>query len=163
MENEQAQLNDIGSLSDAEIESLLACVAKAKDAKAAVYVYDHIKQRGLTKSIKCRSALEALERTCRQNQSTEVYSIPANTKRTMSANRRIHKICKGSRMIRRNDAAAECLEAAKSWIQASGDGLDARSSARARRTASVTLSKALEIPLETARGLVTLLKRTKVL
>ncbi len=107
--------------------------------------------------------MAVLENDCRNKRTVQAHSIPQQTKRTLSAERRIHKICKGPRLSRRNEDAKEHLEAAKEWLRSNGGALDARSSAKARLNAAATLSRALSISRDTARGLVTSLKKRGVL
>lgn len=161
MQSIQGTLDTIDSLDGGTIQNLLVSVAATKDAKATVFVHDRMKKRGLIMSDQCKQALDDLETACRKKQTQELFSVVSESKRTLSAERRIHKICKGSRMRGRHSAAKQHLESAKRLLKENGDVLDLGDSAKARINASKVLSKALSIPLDTARGLVTLLKRAQ--
>mgnify|MGYP004242657573 FL=1 len=82
----------------------------------------------------------------------------------MAPARRLHKICKGRRMSARAVDSEEILPRGLAWVEdqkAAGNSLDA--SGGKRMAIAKQLKKALGIDLETARGLVTKLKRKKVL
>jgi hypothetical protein len=86
----------------------------------------------------------------------------------MAPARRLHKICKGRRLSARSravDSTDEVLPRGIEWVrgqQASGSSLVA-AGGKQRMAIAKELVKALGIDLETARGLVTKLKRKKVL
>ena len=98
--------------------------------------------------------------------------IPAGTLRlarldraVLSPARRLHKICKGRRMSARSDKADDHLTRGLAWVAAqkeAGRALNA-SGGRARSDLCKEIKQALSINLETARGLVTKLKRKKAL
>ena len=82
----------------------------------------------------------------------------------VAAARRLHKICKGRRVSARSRAvdSQEILPRGLMWVrdqQAAGVSLNA--TGRNRIAIAKQLQKALSINLETARGLVTKLKRSK--
>ena len=82
----------------------------------------------------------------------------------MAPARRLHKICKGRRMSARAVDSEEILPRGLVWVadqKAAGHSLDATGGKR--MAIAKQLQKALGIDLETARGLVTKLKRKKVL
>mmetsp|Transcript_49015 Transcript_49015/g.127955 ORF Transcript_49015/g.127955 Transcript_49015/m.127955 type:complete len:255 (+) Transcript_49015:81-845(+) len=82
----------------------------------------------------------------------------------MAPARRLHKICKGRRMSARAVDSEQTLPRGLMWVEAqkaAGISLDA--SGGKRMKIAKQLKKALGIDLETARGLVTKLKRKKVL
>ena len=84
----------------------------------------------------------------------------------MAPARRLHKICKGRRVSARSGAVdlQDILPRGLTWVreqQAAGASLDA--TGRNRIAIAKQLQKALGISLETARGLVTKLKRKKAL
>jgi hypothetical protein len=168
MENEairqslQAELDSIDRLDESITEQLLISVAKSNDAKATVFVYDRMKKRGLVISDQCKQSLDDLESVCRKKQNLEIFSVPSESKRTLSAERRIHKICKGSRMRKRLADSKQHLEKARAWLKENSDRLKIRGPAKARIQSAKVLSKELNIPFEAARGLVTHLKRSTV-
>jgi hypothetical protein len=92
-----------------------------------------------------------------------VFQVPAPTTRTLQPARRVHKIMKGVRLSERNREASAHVEAAKQWVAESNESIDARSSASAHIKTAKVLAKHLNIDLETARGVVTSLKRMQVL
>ena len=82
----------------------------------------------------------------------------------MAPARRLHKICKGRRMSARAVDSEEILPRGLVWVaeqKAAGHALNA--SGGKRMAIAKQLKNALGIDLETARGLVTKLKRKRVL
>jgi len=91
--------------------------------------------------------------------------LPATSHRTLNPARRLHKICKGKRMSKRSEKAEAHINAGIAWVKtqrATGRQIDA-STGKKRGKVIKELRKALQIDKETARGLVTKLKRKKIL
>jgi hypothetical protein len=158
----QTQLDRASVLSDVDLCDLLVAVAAANDAPATVYVYDIVKGRGLEITDRLKRALRGIEAD--RGRTAPKFTIPFSARRTLDPARRVHKICKGWRVSERNTEAAAYLEAATAWVQRQPPGtVDARSSAGARINIAKQLRTVLGVNLETARGVVTSLKRRNVL
>lgn len=154
----QTQIDSVSSLGTSQLQDLFCAVGVYKDAAAIVYLYDIVKSKGVNASM--WETLKRLEKDRGTTPST--FTVPIPMTRTLQPARRIHKICKGARLSDRNKDAASHIEAAKQWVVTS-ENVDARSSASARMKTAKALAKHLNIDLEVSRGLVTSLKRMKVL
>jgi hypothetical protein len=157
----QTMLDTVDTLSNDQLPDLFCSVAAYKDAAAVVHVYDKLKDRKIPVSPVMWEALKTVES---DRHRTSVFTVPVPAVRTLDPARRVHKICKGGRMSDRNKEAASHIGPAKQWVLAQAPGsVDARSSASARMKTARALSKHLNIDLETARGVLTTLKRMKIL
>lgn len=147
-----------------ELNALAAALADAGETGALIQIWDELQgAKGATSAT--WSAVERLHARGKGN-------IPGGTLRLsqfgapqkMPPARRLHKICKGRRMSARAVDSEEILPRGLVWAaeqKAAGKSLDA--SGGKRMAIAKQLQKALGIDLETARGLVTKLKRKKVL
>lgn len=89
--------------------------------------------------------------------------LPAELRKRLTATRRLHKICKGGRVSARSDNAKEHLACGLAWVasqRADGRSFDV-SGGRGRMEVARELKRVLRIDLETARGLLTKLKRKR--
>jgi hypothetical protein len=147
----QARLDNINACSASELNSLLQQVASVGDARASVYVYDAMRLRKVTCDSASWEALRTLERT----RSSNIAYRVATRAGALAPSRRIHKICKGSRLHDRSEAAKESMPEAITYVRATPgfSGLDRIAQAK-------MISVALGIPFEHARGVVTKLKQT---
>lgn len=156
----QQQLAVLNSLSqhstDLDCNTLLQHVASQCDAAATVYVYDYMKDHRLEISEGSWSALKQLEGKSHKG----VYRIPAAKAGALSPERRIHKICKGPRTHERSEAAKMVLPQAISWLK-SQDTATFKTLERSKQAKQV--ASALNVPLETARGVITKLKQKGLL
>lgn len=158
----QNRIQNIELVPNDDLPSLFCDIATYGDAAAAVYVYDIIKGKGVEITKSMRESLLKLEADKGKTSST--FIIPKTTRRCLSPARRIHKICKGARMSKRSDDASQYIEAAKVWVLAQEPvSVDARSSCNARIKIAKRLAEHLKIKFSVARGVVTSLKRGKVL
>ncbi len=145
----QSVLNDIGRCAD--LNGLLQRVAGDNDARAAVYVYDYMKDKGVTCNEASWVSLHKLERN--RNPILK-YTVPTKD-RALPPSRRIHKICKGVRLHERSEAAKDIMPQVNVWLshrEPNFSQLDRISQAK-------MLAKDLTVPLETARGAITKLKQ----
>lgn len=155
----QERLDAVATLSEDDANALLQHVARALDAPACVYVFDSIKSRRMSVHVESMRALERVEKD--RGRACPTYRVARAPGAHLTAERRIHKICKGKRLSERNDAAKQHLEAAAAFVRE--NRLEARSSAAARMACAKAIAKHLGINKETARGVVTSLKRRGVL
>ena len=162
----QHEIDNASNLLVSKLPQLVCDIAAHKDAAAAVYVYDIMKSKGKDVDVTpaVRAALKSLEAD--RGKAGPSFTVPAiveSGKRTLQPSRRIHKICKGAKMTKRSVDAAPHVDAAKLWVQSQPPGsINARSCSGRIKTAR-TLQTFLGVSFETARGLVTSLKRRKVL
>lgn len=147
----QERLDSINACSATELNELLRQVASVGDSRAAVYVYDAMKLRKIPYDDSSWEALRTLERTRSNNIAYRVATRPG----ALAPPRRIHKICKGSRLHTRSEMAKESMPEAIAYVKATPgfSGLDRIKQAK-------MLSATLGIPFEHARGVVTKLKQT---
>lgn len=158
----QSRVDAVASLSDTEVVQLLLDVCATRDARATVYVYDVICGRGIALTDVMKNALKRVEAD--RGHTPFSVRVPTNTSPHLEPARRVHKICKGWRVSQRNSDAAQHLTRAQAWLQSLPAGsIDARSTAGARIRVARRLARELQVPLETARGVVTSLKRRGVL
>lgn len=163
----QARLDAAAGLGPEGLARLLEDVCAAKDARAAVYVYDLWKARAPSGQAgvpdRLTRALRAVESD--RGGTPWALSVPQDPTgaRRLDPARRIHKICKGWRLSERNGAAAEHLQRASAWVAGLPSKPDARSSAGARIHVAKLLRAELGVSPEVARGVVTSLKRRGVL
>ena len=151
-----------------ELNAMAAELADAGETGALMQIWDELKgSKGASPA-----TWVAVERLHARGKG----KIPSGTLRlsedrppqAMAPARRLHKICKGRRLSARSsavDSTDEVLPRGIDWVrgqQASGSSLVA-AGGKQRMAIAKELVKALGIDLETARGLVTKLKRKKVL
>lgn len=129
---------------------LLTSVANQRDAAAAVYIYDKMKEMKIPVDEISWIALNKLEKSKHQS----IYVVPVTDKKTLHPSRRIHKICKGPRLHARSEAAKEVLSEAKEWLKT----VNPEFYSYHRIKKAKIIAEALQIPLETARGVVTKLR-----
>ena len=150
----QQELRNIGLCVDPN--ALLIKVAGQRDSRATVYVYDHMKARGIELSTGACEALRSLE-ALRGKESRNIYDVPVKAG-ALAPDRRIHKVCKGPRLHERSEAAKEIMDRAIPWLRQQQqqnpvfNDLDRIKQAKA-------LASDLGVPLETARGAITKLKQ----
>ena len=147
-----------------DLNALAIELADAGETAALIAIWDELKgSKGASRAT--WSAVEKLHARGKGN-------IPSGTLRLsefrepqkMAPPRRLHKICKGRRMSDRAVDSEEILPRGLLWVaeqKAEGKSLDASGGKRIK--IAKQLQKALGLDLETARGLVTKLKRKKVL
>jgi hypothetical protein len=78
--------------------------------------------------------------------------------RKLAATRRIHKICKGWQVVKRNQNVQEIKENAKEWVIDNKDKVDGKR----RGDLIKLLAEEFKIPMKDAKVLVTNLKLRKV-
>lgn len=139
----------------ADLNGVLCKVAGEGDAAATVYVYDLMKDRGVTVTDEGWRALQALER---KRGTTTVYTVPSRPG-ALAPTRRIHKICKGPRLHERSEAAKSVMPQAIEWLRQQ----DPTFKTLQRSVQCKKLSQDLSIPMETARGTITKLKQKGLL
>ena len=147
-----------------DLNALAIELADAGETAALIAIWDEMNgSKGAS-----RATWEAVERLHARGKG----KIPSGTLRLsehrepqkMAPPRRLHKICKGRRMSARAVDSEDVLPRGLQWVaeqKEEGKTLDA--SGGKRMKIAKQLQKALGIDLETARGLVTKLKRKKVL
>jgi hypothetical protein len=144
---------------------LEACVVR--DAAAAVFYYDKIRQTHGEIDDTIKAQLIQLERLRDVRPLRTLPIPPDDRRRALQPARRIHKICKGWRRRESNEAGEQYLEAAQRWIEEereAGRECDARSSTSARIALARRMKAALGIPtMALARSLVTRLKQKRCL
>ncbi|KAG5181777.1 hypothetical protein JKP88DRAFT_161917 [Tribonema minus] len=156
------RLDGITDLSDTDVVQLLIDICDIRDARAVVYVYDKMRARRIPLSEQIKQAMRRVEAD--RGRTPFTLSVPANLAPHLQPSRRIHKTCKGWRIAARNSDASSHVLRAQEWVSTQPAGsLDVRSSAAARMHVAKRLARELHVPLETARGIVTSLKRTGVL
>ncbi len=156
----QSKLNHISTLNNGELLILFSVVCLSKDAAATVYVYDVVKCRNIELNERLWQLLETVEKD--RGKTPASYTVPAPQGKTLTPSRRIHKICKGPRMSQRSADSKVHLEAAKLWVAEQPEGsLDASGGGRFK--VAKRLAAHLKIDMNTARGVVTALKRAKAL
>jgi hypothetical protein len=156
----QSKLNHISTLNNGELLVLFSVVCLSKDAAATVYVYDVVKCRGIELNERLWRLLETVEKD--RGKTPASYTVPVSKGKTLTPSRRIHKICKGPRMSQRNTDSKVHLDAARLWVAEQAEGsLNASGSGRFK--VAKQLAAHLQIDMNTARGVVTSLKRAKVL
>lgn len=148
--------------SSSSLNSLACALAKAGETAALVHVWDALggSQGALPATW---LAVEALHARGKHRIPNGTLRLPVPSTRALAPARRLHKICKGRRMSARSAGAQEHIAGGMAWVaaqRAAGRSLDA-AGGRARSTMAKELHEALDISLETARGLVTTLKRKK--
>ena len=154
-----------GTISLSSLNSLACALAEAGETAALVRVWDAL---GGSKGASPATwlAVEALHaRPKHLLPGSGTLRLPAQSVRALPPARRLHKICKGRRMSARSAGAQEHVANGLAWVaaqRAAGRSLEA-GGGRARSLLAKELRKALGINLEIARGLVTTLKRKKVL
>ena len=153
------------STSLSSLNSLACALAEAGETAALVRVWDAL---GGSKGASPATwlAVEALHaRPKHLLPGSGALRLPAQSVRALPPARRLHKICKGRRMSARSAGAQEHVANGLAWVaaqRAAGRSLEA-GGGRGRSLLAKELRKALGINLEIARGLVTTLKRKKVL
>jgi len=155
---------------------LIALLADRNEIGALIALWDKTKAMNLDPASDARSwsAVTALHKRQKRKggkagigKATELR-VPPSRKRSLAPSRRLHKICKGKRMSARASAAKEYVDAAISFLDAERAAGRAvlRSdveSGKGRIKLAKRLKRELNIAtLETARGLVTTLKRKRV-
>mmetsp|Transcript_8226 Transcript_8226/g.27151 ORF Transcript_8226/g.27151 Transcript_8226/m.27151 type:complete len:194 (+) Transcript_8226:58-639(+) len=154
-----------GTISLSSLNSLACALAEAGETAALVRVWDAL---GGSKGASPATwlAVEALHaRPKHLLPGSGTLRLPAQSVRALPPARRLHKICKGRRMSARSAGAQEHVANGLAWVaaqRAAGRSLEA-GGGRGRSLLAKELRKALGINLEIARGLVTTLKRKKVL
>ena len=154
-----------GTISLSSLNSLACALAEAGETAALVRVWDAL---GGSKGASPATwlAVEALHaRPKHLLPGSGALRLPAQSVRALPPARRLHKICKGRRMSARSAGAQEHVANGLAWVaaqRAAGRSLEA-GGGRARSLLAKELRKALGINLEIARGLVTTLKKKKVL
>ena len=154
-----------GTISLSSLNSLACALAEAGETAALVRVWDAL---GGSKGASPATwlAVEALHaRPKHLLPGSGALRLPAQSVRALPPARRLHKICKGRRMSARSAGAQEHVANGLAWVaaqRAAGRSLEA-GGGRGRSLLAKELRKALGINLEIARGLVTTLKRKKVL
>ena len=154
-----------GTISLSSLNSLACALAEAGEMAALVRVWDAL---GGSKGASPATwlAVEALHaRPKHLLPGSGALRLPAQSVRALPPARRLHKICKGRRMSARSAGAQEHVANGLAWVaaqRAAGRSLEA-GGGRARSLLAKELRKALGINLEIARGLVTTLKKKKVL
>eukprot|EP00854_Cymbomonas_tetramitiformis_P001737 gene1737-2397_t len=150
------------STSSSALNSLACALAKAGETAALVRVWDALGgSQGASPATWL--AVEALHARGKDRIPNGTLRLPALSARALAPARRLHKICKGRRMSARSAGVQDYIANGLAWVAAqrvAGRSLDA-GSGRARSIMAKELRKALSINLETARGLVTTLKRKK--
>ena len=154
-----------GTISLSSLNSLACALAEAGETAALVRVWDAL---GGSKGASPATwlAVEALHaRPKHLLPGSGTLRLPAQSVRALPPARRLHKICKGRRMSARSAGAQEHVANGLAWVaaqRAAGRSLEA-GGGRGRSLLAKELRKALGINLEIARGLVTTLKKKKVL
>jgi hypothetical protein len=158
----QVRIDDVESLADVEAVQLLIDVCATRDARATVYVYDVVRTRGITLTGTIKDAMRRVEAD--RGRTPFSVSVPPNMAPHLEPARRVHKICKGWRVSERNTEAAQHLIRAQAWLALQPVGsVDTRTSAGARIRVARLLARELHVTVETARGVVTSLKRKGLL
>ena len=149
-----------------ELNALAVELADACETGALIQIWDELKgSKGADPAT--WSAVERLHARGKGSiPSGTLHLSKLRAPQKMSPARRLHKICKGRRISARARAvdSDEILPRGVAWVtaqQAVGNALDATGAKRI--AVARQLQRALGIDLETARGLVTTLKRRKIL
>ena len=147
---------------DAPLNALAVELADAGETAALVCVWDVL--GGSEGALPATwAAVERLHAKGKGRIPSGTLEIPEDSNPSLAPARRLHKICKGRQMGERSRTAAGHVERGLAWVAAqrtSGRSFD-RDGGKARSALAKELMAVLSIDLETARGLLTTLKRKR--
>lgn len=144
-----------------ELQLLAADLARAGETAALVRVWD-LSGGSQAASESTWEALEELHSRGKRHIPRGTLQLPALNRRCLSPARRLHKIAKGRIYKNRSKSANEHLEDALVWLEEQR-AKGRRITGRARMKLARELTVALDVPLETGRGLVTKMKQKRLL
>jgi len=158
----QVRVNGLNSMTTlAELNSILLELARHREVRAAVYVYDYLKKtRGFTPNDSTKRAMLSLH--YKNLVPSANIQVPASKRRVLQPKRRVHKICKAWIKQDGLKKAKHKLNEVSTWVK-QNRSLVEKIKAKKRIQLADLIAKHTSATRGEARLLITNMKQRKIL